>query len=370
MAGIANTARGGSGEAGFAAMALVIVLLPVLFLVGSYLQTMSGRNSRLGLEIKEEKAMLAAEAGVDVALYHSRLGALVAGHLASYDFAGTLGDGSSYSVRCIYLGDDDVDNDGDSAVDEPDEDVFQVITTGGVGTSQRRLAAYLGFTSFLPSVRGAVTLTSPSTTVDLGGSGLVSGFNVTLGGAAVGAGDMPGLAIAPPGTLAGLASEVTGGEAAQVVGAGGTPSLGLAPAFDVAQVVAFARNAASHVFTNDRLTSNVGSPTVPVIAYRQGDFRINSNHTGYGLLVVDGNIRVNGNATWHGVIVCTGEVDCGNGSFLLRGGLVLGPSSPQFRLRGSIQLHYSAQAVQLAERLMGRYVAFNGWQEIGTASAP
>ena len=357
--------RSAGDERGFAALALVMVLVPLLFLVGSYLQTMSGRNSRLQLELKEERALMVAESGLDRAIYEGQTGVLMAGHLAEYQFESTMRGGGKFQTVCTYLGDDDKDNDNDGDRDEEDEDVFRAITVGTIDQSRRRIAAYLGFISSIPRVDGAVTLTSPTTTVDLGGSGLISGFNHTPGGGLVGSGDISGLSIAPPGTLAGLMAQVTGGERNQVVGVGGTPSLGVATSINVPELVAFARNAASVVLTNDRFQSNMGSAANPVIAYRQGDLRINSNHVGYGLLVVDGNITVNGNAIWNGIVICTGSVDCGNGSFTVNGGLILGPNSPFFRLRGTIQLNYSAVGVSYASGLVGRYSAFNGWQEIG-----
>ena len=61
-------------EAGFATIALVLVLVPMILVIGSYLQTMTERNQRLGLEIREEQAMFAAESGIDYALNEARRG--------------------------------------------------------------------------------------------------------------------------------------------------------------------------------------------------------------------------------------------------------------------------------------------------------
>src|SRR5215813_13735691 len=107
-------------DAGVAALALVCVLVPLLFVVGAYMHTMTGRNQRLLLEVREEKAMLAAEAGIDYTLHQSRAGLLIAGPGSAYDFAGTLPDGGTYKVNCVYLGGDGISNDGDAQVDEAD----------------------------------------------------------------------------------------------------------------------------------------------------------------------------------------------------------------------------------------------------------
>src|SRR5688572_32181310 len=99
-------------QRGFAAIGLLVVLGPLLFLVTSYLQTMSGRSSRLQLDYIEERALLAAESGVDVAIFEARNGTLVAGHLAQFVFNGSLPSGDTYQVVAVYLGDDDENNDG------------------------------------------------------------------------------------------------------------------------------------------------------------------------------------------------------------------------------------------------------------------
>jgi len=92
-------------------------------------------------------------------------GVLVAGPHAVYHYNGTLAGGGSYTtVTCTYLGADGIDNDGDHLIDEPDEDVFEVVATGTVATSQRRVAAYLGFSPFLLPTTSALTMVNPNPT--------------------------------------------------------------------------------------------------------------------------------------------------------------------------------------------------------------
>ena len=108
-------------EAGFATIALVLVLVPMILVIGSYLQTMTERNQRLGLEIREEQAMCAAESGIDYALNEARRGTLVAGVGRQYTFTGNLTEGSSFTTTCVYLKGDSLDNDSDGAVDEAEQ---------------------------------------------------------------------------------------------------------------------------------------------------------------------------------------------------------------------------------------------------------
>lgn len=354
-------------EAGFATIALVLVLVPMILVIGSYLQTMTERNQRLGLEIREEQAMCAAESGIDYALNEARRGTLVAGVGRQYTFTGNLTEGSSFTTTCVYLKGDSLDNDGDGAVDEADEDVFRVTCTGNTQTNRRRVAAYLGFSSYLPELEAAVTITNPATVITVSGSGIARGNNYALNGTLVGSGDTYGMAMAPPGTLAQLDAQLVGAERSNVIGVGVAPSIGAAAPIDVQQIVDFARNSASIVITNATVSSvNYGTSTSPVIVYREGDVRIQGNSTGYGLLVVNGTLRMAGTFRWYGVIVCTGTVEAATGNVQVHGGVLSGPASPQLTMTGNVDLRYSEAGTTLAANLTGRYVAFNGWQEIST----
>jgi hypothetical protein len=78
------------------------------------------------------------------------------------------------------------------------------------------------------------------------------------------------------------------------------------------------------------------------------------------------SLRLAGTFNWYGVIVCTGTFECGTGTARVHGGVVQGPASLQLILTGTIDARYSEAGVDLASALTGRYVAFNGWQEIST----
>lgn len=354
-------------EQGFAAILFVLVLVPALIVIGSYVQSMSERNQRLLLETREEQAMLAAESGIDYALNAARRGTLVAGPGASYTFSDTLPNGSQFTTVCAYLKGDAVDNDADGSVDEADEDVFRVVSTGTTQNSRRRVAAYLGFSSYLPELDGAITLTNEDTVITIGGAARADGSNYTLAGTLTGSGDTHGIAITPPGEEDDVDDELSSSEESRVTGLGGAPSIGEAPTLDVAQIVDFARNSATIVITNTNVSAvTYGSAACPVVAYREGDVRIQGNSKGWGLLVVNGTLRLAGTFNWSGVIVCTGTIECGAGTAKVHGGMVQGPSGAALTLTGTIDARYSSAGVDLATRLTGRYVAFNGWQEIST----
>ena len=218
----------------------------------------------------------------------------------------------------------------------------------------------------MPSVNAAITITDPNTEIDIRGTPTADGRNYDLRGNLTNSDDVYGIAMTPPGTVADLQREVTEGETSQVLGIGGTPSLGTGPYIDIPTLVGFARNSASEVLVRDRVSVALGTYQEPVIAFRQGDLRMNGNHSHYGLLVVDGNLTFMGNATFHGVIVCTGNVNLGAGTFRMRGAMIMGPEATLLSMRGTTDLQYSAEGVALAGSLLGRYSSFNGWQEIST----
>jgi hypothetical protein len=51
------------------------------------------------------------------------------------------------------------------------------------------------------------------------------------------------------------------------------------------------------------------------------DYTVNSNITGYGLLLVNGNLCVNGTIVWYGAIIVNGSVTLGSGNVTVYGGI-------------------------------------------------
>jgi hypothetical protein len=377
---VKGNAKGAEREpqAGFAMLAVVVMILPILFVIGSYLQTMTGRSNRLQLEIKEERALLVAESGVDYALYQARSGNLVAGPHRVYTYSGTLTGGGSYSVVATYLKGDGIDNDHNGLIDDAPEDVFEVVSTGTLDTSKRRLAAYLGFSPFLLPMTGALTMVNPNPTdITINGSPTLTGRNYRVTGALVGSGDTYGISIEAPAPTTQITNLLTGGEASHVTGSTPTPSVGQDTsgnytAANFNSVVNQARNAAQIVIVNGIVNGNTtygnaaAVPPVDYIVYRNGDLKINGNFSGAGLLVINGNLTISGTMDWRGVVLVTGNIDAANGNARVYGSIVMGPGGSTIKMKGTADIRYSSDAILQATRLTGRYVALNGWQEITT----
>lgn len=358
-----------TGERGNLLVALLAVLVPTLLMVATMTQTMARRGAESGSAIAMQQALLAADAGIDEATFRGGQGTLADGVPFDVDIDGDGGT-TTGPLRCTvtptWLGGDGADNDGDAAVDEADEDVFQVIAVGSYQGAVRRVAAYLGPVPLLPAITAAVVVSDPAVGITLSGSSLITGTEVSLAGVPTGAA-VPGLQMADPGTLAWLDGQLTGGERARVVGSGGAPSLGTTAAIDWASLVPQLQNVADVVLTGSSysgLTVGSTSPWTAQIALRSGDVTIQGNSTGVGVLLVDGDLTVRGNFTWYGVVIVTGSVNNSSGSALIRGALLQGDAGGSFTGTGNLTIQYSGEAVALASSSSGRYTSFNGWQEL------
>jgi len=358
--------RTNPGQQGFALIALFALMIPMLIIVVAFSTTMTGRTNELRVELDEELALLACESGVDDAIYQGRIGDLTDGG----NYNRTLGSGQSFVVEPTYLGKDGKDNDGDSATDEEDEDVFQIIVTGSYRQTSRRVAAYLGPVPLLPIMEAAVTTHDPNVTIWLPGTPVVTGDDTDVDGGGGSGPDVPGLAIAPPGDVAHLDSELTGSERTAVQGVGPSPSLGVATAIDVPSLVTQIQNVANLILTSDQYSSfdfgDASALPVPTttIAYRNGNVKFAGNSRGAGILVVTGNLTITGNFRYDGVIIVLGKVDNSAGTAQVYGSIVQGPNGGAITFKGTADVRYSSEAIDLANSASGAYVAFIGWQEL------
>ncbi len=351
-------------EDGFIMVAMVIMLLPLTVIVAAFMSNMTGRTFRLREEVVQEKALLAAESGLDEAIYRAQTAGLTDGSI----FARAFGKGMAFSVEPTYLGADLVDNDTDGDTDEADEDVFQLIIRGTYRGVTRRIAAYVGATSILPTVESAMTVHNPSVGITLQGNPKFSGFDTNIDESPGDpTNDLQGMTIASSGPVADLLGELSGSEQSKIKGLGGTPSLGVANPIDLATLVAQAKNAASIILTNslyDAFDFGDASAGTAHITYREGDVKFTGNSRGAGLLVVTGNLEMVGTFRFDGIIVVLGDIDNSSGTAEIYGGLVQGPAATQLKFTGTSDVYFSTQALDIANTLTSRYVAFNGWQEL------
>ena len=349
-------------------LTLVAAVLPLLLIVLVTTQTMRARQSRAIGETRDERALMAAESGVDQAVYQASTSA---GLTSGVDIARDLANGMSFTVTPTFLRSDGVDNDGDGLVDEADENLFRVLVAGRYLDTQRRLVAYLGPESTPVHLPSALTLMAPFSGAELhvAGSASINGQDYLVSGAPSGAASMPGVAIEPPGTVAQLTANIPAGDRARVVGAGAsTPSVATAATTtDITATRLAIQNAANLVLTAGSY-KNYGFGDASAgkfnVIYKKGNVTFKGNSRGAGVMFITGNLHVEDTFRFDGVIYVLGEVEI-HGNAAIYGGVVAGPASAHFYLENTARILYSTEAIDLATSGMpGKYVAFNGWQEL------
>lgn len=350
-------------ESGVVMLTMLTTLVPLLLIVGAFTAVMSSRSAEQRQVLDEERALMAAESGIDDAIYRGQIGTLADGQKYQRDLSG----GMSFTVTATHLGSDGADNDTDGSTDETDEDVFQVIAEGTYRNSTRRLAAYLGPTASLPtlSMTGAMAIYNPSININLGGTPDISGNDLNIDGTSASTTNY-GMTIASPGTVADLSSTISKKERSKISGLGGSPSLGTAAAEDLASITASIQNSANLVLTSNHYSGKdmgSGASGVSNIIYRNGDVKF-SGGSGAGVMLVTGDLTITGNYRFDGVIIVLGSIKASGGTADVYGGVIMGPASSEVYSRGTLGIHYSSEGLGLANNNSGSYVSFNGWQEL------
>lgn len=357
-------------EGGFVLLlAIVAPVIPLLLILGASATAMMARQSRLLAEVLDERAIIAAEAGIDLAIYQA---STAAGLTSGSTITRTLGNGMSFVVRPTYLYTDGVDNDLDGRVDalDPDENVFEVLVEGTVGSVTRRVVAYLGPEPTVITLPGAVTLLDPFSGQELHvqGASDITGINTHMNGTVVGSGDTNGAMIASPYTLAQLLANIPASDRSKILGVGSSPSLGVTTStFDMAAIRQSIQNSANIVLTsssyNNRQFGN-GQLGQFNVVYRQGNVDFKGNTRGAGIMFITGNLHIEGTFRFDGIIFLQGDAEI-HGTTRIYGGMVVATTSPHFYLEGTAHVIYSTDAISGASAVLpGRFLAFNGWQEI------
>lgn len=353
-------------ESGLVLVSMVASVLPLLLVAGAVLISMSGRNQRLLNEIRQDKALLAAESGLDEALYRASTSA---GLPTGLSFKRDMGAGMSFEVLPSYLKTDGLDNDKDGLTDELDENVFQLSITGRCGNATRKIVGYLGQASGTGAVQAAVAVQNTGMAIAINGLSRISGYDTNLDGTRGNpAQDLQGLTIAPPGTLGTLSSKLNASELAKVSGLGGTPSIGVSSsALDVAELGLIVQNSANIVLTSTAYSGlqfgNAAAGDFNII-YRNGNLVLKNGSRGAGIMVVTGSLHTEGSVRFDGIVVVLGDLEL-HGSTEIYGGLIAGPASPHLTLEGSTRIINSAAASSGANAMVpGKWSVFNGWQEV------
>ena len=301
------------GESGVILLALIAAVLPLLILVGAMSRTMIGRDARLLSEVADEKAFLAAESGVDGAIYLANTGVLTGG----VTFQGNLGGGMTYAGMPVDLSSDGVDNDGDTEIDESDENLWEITVTGRFRNAEKKIAAYLkpGASGF-PAITGAIVFQNSSTSPVINGTQapgiVITGFDTNLDGSPGPGPHVHGISSLAPNTVANLLSNVN--PTSSITGLGGTPSATIASdPIDLAKIEASVIANADLVVggTYNNVQWGDSSTGDWKVVYAPGSLTIKGTSGGAGILYVKGKLKIEPKSfndfEWHGVIIDRSE---------------------------------------------------------------
>ena len=356
-------------QGGFALLiALIATVIPLLLIMGASSINMTSRMTRLERESNEERALAAAEAGIDLAIY---MASTPAGLVSRSLVTRSLGGGLSFTVWPEYLGNDGEDNDGNEGPDEPDENLYRIEVIGTYRNTSRRIAAYLGPEPPLPfTVTGAVMMTAVPNAGELQcyGTSQISGTNHLLTGMPT-VGGVAGISALEPQTVADLLNAIPPADRPNIVGTTPSPSLSTtSQAINLEEIQLSIQNSANVVLTN-HLYNNLKFGNSDLgdyrIIYRAGNVRFMGDTRGAGVMFITGDMRVEGKFRFDGVVYVLGNVRMHGTSCDFYGAVITGPDTSSFTMDGTSHITYSAQAITDSTAVLPtKYLVFNGWQEL------
>jgi hypothetical protein len=370
-------------QGGFALLiALIATVIPLLLIMGASSINMTSRMTRLEREFNDERALAAAEAGIDLAIY---MASTPAGLTSGSSITRTLGNGLSFRVTPTFLRNDGLDNDHDTPIpqiDEPDENLYQIEVVGTYRTTKRRIAAYLGPKPPLPfSVTGALMMMGVPDPMQLSvsGSSRISGVNVGINGSPTGSGDIAAISAHSPHTVPELLTAIPPSDYPNLIGVTPSPSLSTtAQPINLDEIQLSIQNSANVVLANNQYSNlqfgySTPAPGLYKIIYRAGDVRFIGTTQGAGVMFVTGDMRIEGTFRFDGIIYCLGNVRIhGTGpgpgpasQTQIFGAVITGPNNHSFTMDGNSTIKYSSEAITKSTAVLPtKYVAFNGWQEL------
>lgn len=348
-------------QSGSVLVTVLIVLVPLLLVIGATISLFTTRNSKLLNDVQQQKALLAASAGVELAAQSAQAGTLISGASVAND----LGKGLACTYVATYLGNDTQDNDADGLTDEADERAFEVISSGTNGRVHRRVSAILVENGLMPPF-GAAILTLGLPTIRTSGSARISGLDTMISGLpAPVPSNVQGIATEPPNTGAQLKANYVGGGSSVVNGLSPTPSIGaIAAPYNLPGLAAVVRNRATQVLTPGVTYKNLGNALTNDwrLSYCPGNLSIQGT-TGAGILLVTGNLTITGGLRFDGLVIVMGTLTLSGGP-VINGAMIQGKNGGSIRATGGAIVRYSTEALNRIRALIPPDYVIETWREI------
>jgi Tfp pilus assembly protein PilX len=366
-----NVLRGARAERGMALVTVLLVLVPLLVLVSAASNTMSGRNRQLLADIGRERALLAAESGIDVVLHRVRTGQ--APITSTFDV--DLGQGMRFTAAAVHWLADAVDNDADGTTDEADEDVWYLSVSGRWQSHVVNLGTRitLGTASLpIPSplyFDGAIPFQTDDKTT-------ISGWDRNLAGVPPATPiDVPGMTVRTVAATNAVRAAISLDTRSALQGTGPKPSLDAAPmpALDLAAMSAHAQANRDTLFAaNSDFTGSVGNAAANDyrLAYCPGALVLKEDSYFAGVLVVAGPMQILKGSRFHGILICLGDLQIQEANF--QGAVLMGSAAPAVQIQKS-KLQYNSGVLKGALPKLGNTLPnaapltetrVSGWQHL------
>ncbi len=239
------------------------------------------------------------------------------------------------------------------------------------GKSSTMETTLLSSTFALPEVIAAIAFPGPNPVLDLGGSPLIDGSNHDFNGNPSSSCDsLPGVAIASGTDSTNMTNDLLADAMEDhVIGLGADPSVHVRETSDPSNYIEPFITSADYYLPSGTYTSTeYGSQESPVILYGKGDLKFSGGIVGYGLLIIDGTLTLSGNFFWYGLVIVIGpkpEIFNSVGTNRIIGGVILGGSDKQARMRGNADIQYSCETVENVRNNAHSLLTFNilSWYE-------
>jgi len=353
----------GRRDGGMALVLVLIVVIPFIALATSAITVVNQRSSATLESCNQEFALDAAESGIDLVLYRARTGKLdIAAPLT-----GSVRPGLRFEARVTDLATDGEDNDGDTLVDEYDEQIYLVESTGYFRGARRSLLAHIARIDPLPSIVSAVQLTNGMADLEINGASFwIRGTDTSISGDPGGGSPLPGIVIADPGNPDALIGRMGKRQQSRVDGLGGAPSVksdddaALPVAETIEKLRPFAHNALAG--GSYREINDFGEVDGPWrITLFDGDTQLGGELKGAGVMIVNGNLAIKGNVQFVGLVIVKGNLllTGGGSGTVIRGGVIVGGN---LTVNGTVDIEYSREVAEKLHGIIMRRV-LRGWWE-------
>ncbi len=222
----------------------------------------------------------------------------------------------------------------------------------------------------LPSVYGAIYVSSTNLSLNFNGNMLIDGNDTDPDGSSGSGTSLPGVTVDSQNDSAYIVNTLKPKIANDILGSGGTPSVSTVNDVldwnEITQNLIFAADITvpSGTYTT---AMEFGTPLTPKITYITGNVTLSGKCDGDGIMIINGNLNMAGQFTYRGIIIVYGSstIDtkiAGNGG--IYGTTILVGSSVNIQATGNAAFYYSTEAIENAKNNLksSRFKIVSWWE--------